>query len=78
MSKQFDLAQEVEQRQRDEALARFAEAVAATEPQLMIDGVRACLDCFEPLTKKRLEAKPDAVRCVECQALHEEQDRRKR
>ncbi len=52
--------------------------MAATEPQLTIDGVRVCLDCFDPLGKKRLKANPDAVRCVECQELKEKQDRRKR
>lgn len=78
MSKQFDLAQEIEQRTRDEALARFAEAVAATEPTLTIDGVRVCLGCHDPLTKKRLKAYPNAARCVECQELKERLERRKR
>lgn len=78
MSKQFDLAQELEEKHRAKALARFAEALAVTEPQLSIDGVRVCLDCQEPLTKKRLKAKPDASRCVECQELREKQNRRKR
>ena len=73
MSKQLDLAQEVEQRQRDEALARQAEVASVTEQPFEIDGKRVCLDCVEPLLAERLDAKPDAVRCVECQTFHEEQ-----
>lgn len=34
---------------------------------LVIDGERVCRDCEEPIARKRLEAQPRAVLCVECQ-----------
>jgi DnaK suppressor protein len=34
-----------------------------------------CADCAGPVPEGRLEAKPDAARCVPCQAKH---DRRRR
>ena len=41
------------------------------EGPLYIDGKRCCLDCEEPINEKRLEVKPEAVRCVDCQSDHE-------
>jgi hypothetical protein len=32
-----------------------------------IDSSRECIDCGEPISEKRLAAKPHAVRCVLCQ-----------
>ena len=32
---------------------------------------RDCLDCGDPITKKRLKANPQATRCVECQTEYE-------
>ena len=78
MRRQLALAQEVEKRQREEALARQAERAATREQPLLVGGKRVCPDCREQLDKKRLKAKPDAVRCVECQELKEKQNRRKR
>lgn len=78
MSKQFDLAQDLEEIHRTKALAAHAAAVAVTEAPFEIEGKRVCLDCFEPLGRRRLKANPDAVRCVECQELREKQNRRKR
>lgn len=78
MSDVVDRAQEREALNLDLALVRRSEAATARESPFEIEGKRVCLDCFEPLTKKRLKAKPDAVRCVECQEMKEKQDRRKR
>jgi DnaK suppressor protein len=78
VSKQFDLAQELEEKHRVKSLAVQAAAAATKEQPLVIDGVRVCLDCRDPIGKKRLKAKPDAARCVECQELKEKQNRRKR
>jgi len=38
-----------------------------SEKALIIDGVRCCLDCEEPILLRRLELELNAVRCVECQ-----------
>ena len=34
---------------------------------LIINGIRRCLDCENPIPIERLEIQPDAVRCVACQ-----------
>ena len=73
-----DRAQVREGQNLDAALARQAERAATREQPFEIEGKRVCLDCFEPLGKKRLKAKPDVVRCVECQELREKQNRRTR
>ncbi len=73
-----DRAQVREQLNLNHALTRQAERAAAREQPFEIEGKRVCLDCFEPLGKKRLKANPDAVRCVECQELKEQLERRKR
>lgn len=62
---EIDRAAELEQRERDESLAR--RGAPAHETPFEIEGKRVCLDCFEPVTKKRLAANPHAVRCVACQ-----------
>lgn len=41
------------------------------ERPLLLDGVRVCRLCEEPIAPERLRAAPDAVRCVHCQALTE-------
>jgi DnaK suppressor protein len=37
----------------------------------VIDGIAYCVDCGLDIPPKRLEAKPDAVRCVECESRKE-------
>lgn len=76
MSDQIDEAQEIEQRDNASALVRQQEAAASTEQPFEIQGRRVCLDCFEPIPKKRLKANPNAVRCTECQTDHERRERR--
>lgn len=49
----------------------MAKQAGTPEMALYIDGVRCCLDCEVPIPAGRLEASPDAVRCVECQERHE-------
>lgn len=38
------------------------------ETPLVLDGVRVCKDCEEPIEPERLRAVPTAVRCVDCQS----------
>jgi len=55
---------------KDAALANQLTGREKEKP-LYLRGVRCCLDCTEPIPEKRLEANPDAVRCVACQGKHE-------
>lgn len=71
MTDVLDKAGEVEQRDRDAALARQAAAGQEQETPFVIEGRRVCLGCFEPIARGRLKANPQAVRCVECQVSHD-------
>ena len=75
MSDPADLAGTVEQHERENSLARQAARNTEREMPFEIDGVRVCLDCYELISTARLAAKPEAVRCVECQ---NDNDRRRR
>lgn len=66
----LDRAQALEESERDAALAR-ATRPRADEAPFESEGVRVCLDCYEPIARKRLTAQPTAVRCVACQGVIE-------
>lgn len=74
MTDAADRAQEREEADRDAALARARDNTAHEAP-FEIEGRRVCLDCFEPIDKRRLKANPAAVRCLECQTLIERRHR---
>ncbi len=74
----FDRATEIEELERDSAIAAQAARTAQAETPFEIQGKRVCLDCFVPITKRRLVANPQAVRCVECQQDHDRQKKRGR
>lgn len=76
MADEVDRAQAHEEELRADAFTARAAKRFHEEPRI-VNGKRLCLDCDEPLSKKRLKAAPEAARCVECQELREEQDRRK-
>jgi len=65
-----DRAQQIEERERAEALARHAQAEVES-PRRDAAGKRLCTDCRERLDRHRLMAAPQAVRCTECQGVHE-------
>lgn len=71
MSNIFDRAQELEQRQRDEALARHAEAARQHGPSLS-----HCYTCGEEIPALRREKVPGCTRCVDCQTAAEKAQRR--
>ena len=52
------------QRQREEAVAALARIENGSYGQ--------CVDCGAPLPDERLEARPEAARCLSCQAKAEE------
>ena len=62
-----DRAQEVEEMERAQALARRA----VVEVPRMDGDVRVCLRCDEAIELPRLAANPRAVRCIDCQTWHE-------
>lgn len=74
MSDLADHAGDLEEMQRNEAL-RARSAVVVEMPRQNGKGKRICLACEERLSQKRLKASPSAVRCVECQDLHEKRQR---
>jgi phage/conjugal plasmid C-4 type zinc finger TraR family protein len=74
MSDIADRAGELEEQQRVHALRAQATNVVEL-PKHDRDGKRVCLACEERLSQKRLKAAPRAVRCVECQDLHEKRQR---
>ena len=61
----FELASELEQARRDEALRLFRER-AVSGP-----GREDCKDCGENIPPARRMAAPSAIRCIECQRLFE-------
>lgn len=74
MSDIADRAGELEEQQREQAL-RARSAVVIEMPKSDREGKRICLTCEDRLSPKRLKASPRAVRCVECQDLHEKRQR---
>jgi len=59
----IDAALEAMGRQRGEVLAALTRARAGTYGE--------CVDCGLPVPEGRLEARPEASRCVACQAKHD-------
>ena len=74
MSDIADHAGELEEQQRAQAL-RARASVIIEMPKNDREGKRICLACEDRLPQKRLKASPRAVRCVECQDLHEKRQR---
>ncbi len=74
MSDLADHAGELEEQQREQAL-RARSAVVIELPKHDREGNRICLACEDRLPAKRIKASPRAVRCVECQDLHEKRQR---
>ena len=69
----FDRAQELEMRQRDEALARQADAARQQGASLSLSH---CSDCGEEIAALRREKVPGCTRCVDCQTAAEKALRR--
>lgn len=66
----FDRAQALEQRQRDAAIAAVRATARPSGPSLT-----HCKDCDKPIPKKR-QALGGITRCVPCQSLIEQGQRR--
>ena len=71
MTDLFDRAQKNEQESRDRDLANQLAKRRIETPDQDAEGNRFCLSCGEQIASERLEAAPDAVRCVPCQSWQE-------
>lgn len=70
---EIDRANQHEQHLRQLALAD--QRARSKEPaQWIEDGAVWCIDCGTEINKERLNAKPNAARCIDCQSLHELKD----
>jgi RNA polymerase-binding transcription factor DksA len=74
LTDQFDQASKLEQLAISKALQNHQQQ---KEKPLVINGVRCCLDCGEPILLKRVKS-VDAVRCIGCQVHHEALQKHKR
>nr|WP_158161713.1 TraR/DksA C4-type zinc finger protein [Vibrio mimicus] len=74
MSDLFDKAQERDQEFLALALNNHHAArrnMIQEQPDEDEEGNRYCLSCGSEIPKKRIEAQPEAVRCVSCQSRKE-------
>ncbi len=55
--------------------ARHRAGVAAALERLGAGSYGRCVDCGEAVPEGRLEARPDAARCITCQARHDRPSR---
>ena len=67
MTDLFDRAQQQEQEFRERAIAK-ARRHQQEQPDQDERGNRFCLSCGDQIASERLQAEPDAVRCVPCQS----------
>lgn len=68
---QLDEAKALEQVDRERALATQKSTRLKEPPQWVEGGEVLCLECALPIEPARLEIKPDAARCTECQNIYE-------
>jgi phage/conjugal plasmid C-4 type zinc finger TraR family protein len=62
----FDLASLREEQEREAA-------VDAARASLKTRGSFDCTECGRPIPEQRRRAAPFAVRCIECQTIHEQE-----
>lgn len=76
MVDEIDRAQRQEQQTRDRAIQEVLKKDQENEQPDEENGIRYCLDCGLDIPKKRLAARPNSVRCVDCQHIKEQRNRR--
>ncbi|MCL1618350.1 TraR/DksA C4-type zinc finger protein [Ralstonia pseudosolanacearum] len=62
----FDRASELEERQREEAIARVRAVCHSGKPSR-----KACLDCDAPIPEARRQAVPGCTLCIDCASQRE-------
>jgi len=65
MSDNADRAAEIEQLQRDHALANHKRKRSQPKEYL---GIRVCMECGEDIPESRVKALPEAFNCIYCQS----------
>jgi phage/conjugal plasmid C-4 type zinc finger TraR family protein len=70
-----DRAKDLEMEHRRRSVEHELASHIEREPPLMINGVRCCVDCQEPIPAERLAARPDSVRCLVCKEIKEKRGR---
>lgn len=69
---EIDAAQERDEFFRETAITQaLKKRPTEDDDPLIINGVRCCLDCEEPIPVARLKAHPGAKRCTSCQSKKE-------
>lgn len=67
----YDQAQERDMANTAAAQRAHAERQTPEPQQQRVAGHVLCIDCDEPVEPRRLAAKPNAARCIDCQTLWE-------
>lgn len=75
MADDLDRAKDLEMHQRDVAIKKQLAGAVETEEPLIVDGVHCCVDCGGEIPPKRLEARPESVRCIDCKTYKEFQEK---
>jgi len=70
----LDRATQLEMDHRQRALEAQRSKAIETENPNDVDGVRYCLDCDDVIPRHRLEARPQSVRCIDCQNSKEKRE----
>lgn len=71
----LDQAKKQEQMARRIAIDNVKNRDIETEAPDEEDGIRYCKDCGEKINLKRLEARPESIRCVDCKTDRELQNK---
>jgi len=72
----YGRAQEREQEDRERAIQNQLLRGRETETPNEVDGIRYCLDCGHQIDSRRLEFRPESVRCVDCQNFKDVRSKR--
>ena len=70
----LDRAKDLEMHQREQAIKKALSTPDhdfGEQPDI-VDGIHYCIDCAEEIVTERLQIKPDAVRCVYCKKIWEQ------
>jgi len=67
----IDRAQAYSELYHDLAMKEHFTRQTMPEATLIINGVRCCIDCEDPIDPRRLAAQPGAVRCTACASKKE-------
>lgn len=71
---QLDQAKRIEMEQRQREIDAQIAKGAETETPDEEGGIRYCLSCAIEIDKKRLAARPESVRCVDCKTEKEKRE----